>query len=88
MTYRARRLAVGSARLLFSDMHPNLRWEDGVPDIEKMISRHRVAAAGRGLLLMPSVFAHKPAPPVSPREAPVTSSVREAGRRRFRVRNE
>jgi hypothetical protein len=70
MTYRARRLAVGGARLLFADMHPNLRWQDGVLHIDKMISHHRVEAAGRGLLLMPSVFAHKPAPPVSPDEAP------------------
>ncbi|SEL53409.1 ArsR/SmtB family transcription factor [Streptacidiphilus jiangxiensis] len=70
MTYRARRLATGGARLLFADMHPNLRWDDGVLHISQMISRHRVAAAGRGLLLMPSVFAHKPAPPVSPDEAP------------------
>ncbi|MFE4422741.1 ArsR/SmtB family transcription factor [Streptomyces sp. NPDC056817] len=68
MTYRARQLAVGGARLLFADMHPNLRWQDGVLHIEKMISRYRVAASGRGLLLLPSVFAHKPAPPVSPEE--------------------
>jgi hypothetical protein len=70
MTYRARQLAVGGARLLFADMHPSLRWQDGVLHIDKMISHHRVVAAGRGLLLMPSVFAHKPAPPVSPDEAP------------------
>jgi hypothetical protein len=70
MTYRARRLAVGGARLLFADMHPNLRWADGVLFIDQMISAHQVAAAGRGLLLMPSVFAHKPSPPVSPDEAP------------------
>ena len=70
MTYRARRLAVGGARLLFADMHPNLRWHDGVLHIDQMISHFRVEAAGRGLLLMPSVFAHKPAPPVSPDEAP------------------
>ncbi|WP_433463358.1 helix-turn-helix domain-containing protein [Spirillospora sp. CA-128828] len=71
MTYRARQLAVGGARLLFADMHPNLRWHDGVLHIDKMIGRHRVAAAGRGLLLVPSVFAHKPAPPVSPDEPPM-----------------
>ncbi|MEV0199124.1 ArsR family transcriptional regulator [Nonomuraea sp. NPDC050691] len=70
MTYRARRLAVGGARLLFADMHPNLRWHEGVLSISKMIGRHHVAASGRGLLLMPSVFAHKPAPPVSPEEPP------------------
>ncbi len=65
MTYRARQLALGGARLLFADMHPNLRWQGGELYIHKMISRHRVAASGRGLLLLPSVFAHKPAPPVS-----------------------
>ncbi|MFF1560506.1 ArsR family transcriptional regulator [Streptomyces sp. NPDC058279] len=70
MTYRARRLAMGGARLLFADMHPSLRWRDGVLHIDKMIGRHRVRAAGRGLLLVPSVFAHKPAPPVSAEEAP------------------
>lgn len=66
MTYRARQLALGGARLLFADMHPNLRWHNGELHIDKMISSHRVAASGRGLLLLPSVFAHKPAPPVSP----------------------
>ncbi|MEU1839466.1 ArsR/SmtB family transcription factor [Micromonospora chersina] len=70
MTYRARQLAVGGARLLFADMHPNLRWHNGVLHIDKMIGRHDVVAAGRGLLLVPSVFAHKPAPPVSPDEPP------------------
>jgi DNA-binding transcriptional ArsR family regulator len=72
MTYRARQLATGGARLLFADMHPNLRWQDGVLHIDKMIGRgHRVLASGRGLLLVPSVFAHKPAPPVSPEEPPL-----------------
>ncbi|MEU2511634.1 ArsR/SmtB family transcription factor [Streptomyces syringium] len=71
MTYRARQLAVGGARLLFADMHPNLRWHNGVLHIEKMIGRHRVPSSGRGLLLVPSVFAHKPAPPVSPEEPPM-----------------
>ncbi|MGI5472912.1 ArsR/SmtB family transcription factor [Streptomyces sp. CA-132043] len=70
MTYRARQLALGGARLLFADMHPNLRWERGALHIDKMISEHRVAASGQGLLLVPSVFAHKPAPPVSPEVPP------------------
>lgn len=70
-TYRARQLAVGGARLLFADMHPNLRWQDGVLHIDKMIGRHHVAAAGRGLLLVPSIFSHRPAPPVSPDEPPL-----------------
>ena len=73
MTYRARRLAMGGARSLFADMHPNLRWHDGVLSIDQMIGRHEVAASGRGLLLMPSVFAHKPTPPVHPEEPPLLS---------------
>jgi DNA-binding transcriptional ArsR family regulator len=71
MTYRARQLAMGGARLLFADMHPDLRWQDGMLQIDRMIGRHNVAASGRGLLLIPSVFAHKPAPPVSPEEPPM-----------------
>lgn len=71
MTYRARQLAIGGARLLFSDMHPNLRWRDGVLRIDKVIGEYTVTASGRGLLLIPSVFAHKPAPPISPDEPPV-----------------
>lgn len=71
MTYRARRLTMGGARLLFADMHPNLRWRSGVLHIDRMIGGHSVAASGRGLLLVPSVFAHKPAPPVSPEEPPL-----------------
>ncbi|CAN3979548.1 ArsR family transcriptional regulator [Kitasatospora purpeofusca] len=70
MTYRARRLALGGARLLFADMHPSLRWHRGVLHIADMIGRHHVLASGRGLLLLPSVFAHKPAPPLSPDGAP------------------
>ncbi|MET8625113.1 ArsR family transcriptional regulator [Kitasatospora sp. NPDC004669] len=66
MTYRARQLALGGARLLFADMHPDLCWEAGVLHIDRMIGHHRVAPSGRGLLLLPSVFAHRPAPPVSP----------------------
>jgi Helix-turn-helix domain len=70
MTYRAGRLATGGARLLFADMHPNLRWRRGVLSIDEMIGHHRVRAAGRGLLLTPSVFAYKPVPPVSPTDPP------------------
>ncbi|MFB0632775.1 winged helix-turn-helix domain-containing protein [Streptomyces sp. AB3(2024)] len=73
MTYRARQLAVGGARLLFADMHPNLRWHDGVLHIGQMVSRYHARACGRGLLLVPSVFAHKPAPPVGADEAPMMS---------------
>ncbi|MFC7549021.1 metalloregulator ArsR/SmtB family transcription factor [Plantactinospora sp. GCM10030261] len=70
MTYRARRLARGGARLLFADLHPNVSWRDGTLRIDKMIGHHRVAAAGRGLLLVPTLFAYKPVPPLDPTEPP------------------
>lgn len=69
-TYRARQLATGGARLLFADMHPNLRWGNGVLTIQEMISEGTIAAAGRGLLLVPSIFAYKPVPPLDPTEPP------------------
>ncbi|WP_405760901.1 ArsR/SmtB family transcription factor [Streptomyces sp. NBC_00045] len=74
MTYRARQLARGGARMLFADMHPQLRWEDdgsrGVLRIHRTIGGYHTKASGRGLLLAPSVFCHKPAPPVGPDEPP------------------
>ncbi len=69
-TYRARQLATGGAQLLFADIHPNVRWGDGGLTISEMVGHHTVAAAGRGLLLMPSIFAHKPVPPLDPGEPP------------------
>jgi DNA-binding transcriptional ArsR family regulator len=72
-TYRARQLALGGANLLFADIHPNVSWGDGVLMISEMISDHRVEAGGRGLLLMPSIFATKPVPPLDPSEPPSLS---------------
>jgi hypothetical protein len=69
-TYRARQLATGGARLLFADIHPNVRWSNGVLSIEEMIGQHTMAAAGRGLLLIPSIFAYKPVTPLDPGEPP------------------
>ncbi len=69
-TYRARQLATGGAHLLFADIHPNVRWRDGVLSIAEMVGDHTVAAAGRGLLLTPSIFASKPVPPLDPGEPP------------------
>jgi DNA-binding transcriptional ArsR family regulator len=69
-TYRARQLATGGAHLLFADIHPNLTWSDGVLTVTEMVGDHTVAAAGRGLLLTPSVFAYKPVPPLDPGEPP------------------
>ncbi|WP_328877619.1 ArsR/SmtB family transcription factor [Streptomyces sp. NBC_00299] len=71
ITHRARQLATGGARLLFSDLHRNVRWRDGVLRVDQMIARHEVDGSGRGLRLVPSLFSHKPAPPVSAAEAPM-----------------
>lgn len=70
MTYRARQLATGGARLLFADLHQNVRWRDGMLNIDKMISKHTIPVSGRGLLLLPSLFVYKPVPPMSPDELP------------------
>ena len=70
MTYRARQLATGGARSLFADLHPNVRWHDGTLSIDKMIGRHSVPVSGRGLLLLPSLFAYKPVPPMNADEPP------------------
>ena len=69
-TYRARQLALGGAQLLFADIHPNVRWDNGVLTVTEMVSEHLVVSAGRGLLLMPSIFAPKPVPPLDPHEPP------------------
>lgn len=71
ITHRARRLALEGAGGLFADIHPDLEWQDGVLRIHRMVSHHTVDGGGRGLLLVPSVFAHKPAPPAGPEEPPM-----------------
>ncbi|MET9836127.1 metalloregulator ArsR/SmtB family transcription factor [Streptomyces sp. NPDC006385] len=71
VTHRSRQLATGGAHLIFSDLHRNVRWRDGVLSIDRMIGRHEVAGSGRGLRLVPSLFAHKPAPPLSADEPPM-----------------
>lgn len=71
ITHRARQLATGGAHLLFSDLHRNVRWRDGILRVDRMIGRHEVDGSGRGLRLVPSLFAHKPAPPVSADEPPM-----------------
>jgi DNA-binding transcriptional ArsR family regulator len=53
--YRGRRLADGGARFLFSDLHPEVRFEDDELRIEKPWNAARTLD-GRGLLLVPSAF--------------------------------
>lgn len=69
-TYRARQLAIGGARLLFADMHPNVRWSDGALDVAELVGEGTIVAAGRGMLLTPSIFAPKPVPPLLADEPP------------------
>ena len=69
-TYRARQLALGGARLLFADLHPNVRCRAAVLENSDMIGRHHLDVGGRGRLLIPSVFAYKPVPPLIPEEPP------------------
>ncbi|MGW2486176.1 helix-turn-helix domain-containing protein [Streptomyces sp. NPDC001606] len=71
ITHRAGQLATGGAGALFAGLHPHLRWRNGMLTVDKMIGRHTVAVDGRGLRLVPSVFAHKPAPPISADAAPM-----------------
>ena len=70
MTYRARQSALGGARLLFTDLHRNVGWIDGVLRIDKMIGDYRINTAGRSLLLLPSIFAYKPVQPMNLDEPP------------------
>lgn len=57
IAYRARRLADGGARALFADLHPAVRLKRG-GRLELATRYHAPTALdGRGLLLMPSVFA-------------------------------
>ena len=53
--YRGRRLADGGARLLFADLHPEARFEEGELRIEKPWETTRTLE-GSGLLLVPSAF--------------------------------
>lgn len=69
-TYRAHQLANRGPRGLLNELHPHLRWRDGVLRVHGVQRGHHSVAAGRGLLLMPSVFAPKPTPPLIPGQPP------------------
>lgn len=53
--YRARQIADGGAQLLFSDLHPEVRFEDHELRIDKPWGS-TLELGGRGLLLVPSAF--------------------------------
>jgi uncharacterized protein DUF5937/helix-turn-helix protein len=56
IVHRARRLTAGGAIEVFEDLHPDVRWSDGVLEVRR---EHEldVDLAGRGLLLVPAAFA-------------------------------
>lgn len=55
--YRARKIASGGARALFADVHADVRWEAGTVRVTHRPYSHVRAARGRGLVLVPSIFA-------------------------------
>jgi DNA-binding transcriptional ArsR family regulator len=56
IVHRARRLTAGGAIEVFEDLHPQVGWHDGVLEIERPYEQD-VELGGRGLLLVPAVFA-------------------------------
>lgn len=54
--YRSGRLVAGGWQAALADVHPNLRWRDGDIELAHHPQQPDGDLAGRGLLLMPSVF--------------------------------
>ena len=55
LLYRSRVLALQGAEALFDDLHPMVRYADGVLEVDKFYDAD-VHARGRGLLLLPVAF--------------------------------
>ena len=54
---RAQALAFGGPEALFADLHRSVRYRDGLVEIDKECVRAEVRPSGRGVLLVPSIFA-------------------------------
>src|ERR687889_2934247 len=54
---RAQALAFGGPEALFDDLHPTVRYRDGLLEVEKPFQIEGVVPGGRGILLVPSAFA-------------------------------
>ena len=54
--HRARRLTAGGAIEVFADLHHQVRWREGVLEVDRRHD-HDVDLRGRGLLLVPAAFA-------------------------------
>ena len=53
---RARRLAGGGSAAILADLHPRVRWRDGVLTVDQPHCAAPDVPAGAGLVLIPSVF--------------------------------
>jgi len=75
IVYRSRRLTTGGAQALFADLHERVSWSDGVLTIRQSSrpERHTTAVDGRGLPLVPSLFARGAMTVVDPAGPPVIS---------------
>ena len=54
---RAQALAFGGPEALFADLHRSVRYRDGLVEVDKDCLQGEVRPSGRGLMLVPSVFA-------------------------------
>jgi DNA-binding transcriptional ArsR family regulator len=54
---RAQALAFGGPEALFADLHRSVRYREGTIEIDKECVRAEVRPSGRGVLLVPSIFA-------------------------------
>ena len=54
---RAQALAFGGPEALFADLHRSVRYREGLVEIDKECVRAEVRPSGRGVLLVPSIFA-------------------------------
>jgi hypothetical protein len=54
---RAQALTFGGPEALFDDLHPSVRYRDGLLEVEKPFQIEGVVPGGRGILLVPCAFA-------------------------------
>jgi DNA-binding transcriptional ArsR family regulator len=54
---RAQALAFGGPQALFDDLHPSVRYRDGLLEVKKPFQIEGVTPGGRGILLVPCAFA-------------------------------
>jgi DNA-binding transcriptional ArsR family regulator len=71
IAYRSRRLADGGARELFGDLDARVHWDDGHLMLQQPGDAYHVEIDGRGLPLVPSLFAPGAFSYVSAAEPPV-----------------